>query len=364
MKKLKLIALCATFTTCLIIIACKKNADSKPNPMQENFNLNDLNSSYQFNNLKHVPQKFLNLNSSDFELTIKRFKSAGKAHDQAARLVDIDSLSLDSATWVMEAVLNYDFDFQSNETYNKFYFNLSTTIAINDNSLKVNSNDLESVYEILTSRIDSLINDSIKVGFINVEGYVFDPGTSTGIFGLKVQLINSSNVITCHVPSYFISGTSPYVIPTSPAYYNTHFGCNPTGNVYNACSLLNNSANCFSPYYSGGCGRWFWSSITPGASYYPDYSNHTNNYTTAVFYSGQQSNSSFCPPITLTSTQVDNYYYGAISLGNSTAPSGYVLLAFGYAPQGIAIHTGSQSEFGWDLLIQHAIRKCVSENDQ
>lgn len=346
----------------LLTTTCKKQNQTKDLTIERKVSTGLSPTVYQ-KNLKHVPQKLFDLTSLECTKFIKQYKSSVKSQNQAARIVDVDSLSLDSATWVLEAILNYDFDFQSESTYNKFFTLLSTTIAVNNDDVKVNSNDLEFVYEAISARIDSLINDSIKISFIDIEGYIYDPGTGVGVFGLKIQSLNSAHVVECHVPSYYISGASPCILPSSSSYYNTHFGCNPTGNVYNACTLLNISSNCFTPSYSGGCGRWFWYSITPGVSFFPDYNSHANTYSSSLYYSGLQTNSYFCPPICLTSTQLDNYYYGAISLGNSIAPTGFVLLYFGYAPQGIVIHSSSNTmaELGWDLNIQHGRRMCLSE---
>jgi hypothetical protein len=153
-------------------------------------------------------------------------------------------------------------------------------------------------------------------------------------------------------------------LPASSTYYFNHFGCSPSGNFYNALDLLNISLDCYinnNTGYESTCGRWFWYSITQGVTYYPDYFTHSNPNPNELFYSGLQSLGYFCPSICITSTQLDNFYSAAISFGNATAPGGYVIASISYGPTGTAHISGSQGQLGWELSIQHGLRKCVSE---
>jgi hypothetical protein len=304
----------------------------------------------------------LNLNSKESVSLIKKFKANSKSQNQAARLVDIDSLTLDSATWVLETVLNFDFDYRSQNSYYSYFTNLTGTISINDDALKVNSMDLENYYFTITTSISSLTNDSIKVRMIDVESYIYDPGTSTAIFVLKVQLLNSYQPITCHLPSYYISGTPSCILICPSSYYSSHFGCAPSGNFFDALDLLNKALICYPDAWGGNCGPWFYS-ISQG-NYQPDFQvTFSNPYPNALYYSGLQSSTSFfCPPICLTTTQLNNYYYGAIALGTSVAPAGYSITSISYSPNGSAVnYPGTNWQYYWEATIYTGKATCITE---
>ncbi|MEI6022055.1 MAG: hypothetical protein WCR21_13090, partial [Bacteroidota bacterium] len=126
--KIKFAIVSSVLSIILLTTTCKKQNQTKDLASERKVNTG-LSPSVQQKNLKHVPQKLFNLTSSECSKLIKQYKLNDNSPNQAARIVDIDSLSLDSATWVLEAILNYDFDFQSEATYNKFFTLLSTTIA-------------------------------------------------------------------------------------------------------------------------------------------------------------------------------------------------------------------------------------------
>lgn len=108
---------------------------------------------------------------------IENFKTGIKPQNNALsqeRLVEADSIQLDSSIFIVEATLNYDFDYNDADTsFNTLLADTSEfTIPITKQNLKVNSDDLEGAYLQLHQYIESLIGDRVRVSVIDLEAFV------------------------------------------------------------------------------------------------------------------------------------------------------------------------------------------------
>lgn len=141
---------------------------------------NDNSASTQQSSMKLIPQKMFSLSSSQTTAIVKKFKSFDKAQTSSniqARLVEADSVALDSAIFTLEATLNYDLDvFITNDSDTSYHFSATDTtgftIAKTISNQKISSNDLDSAYSQLKQYIKSKTGDSLKIYIVDLETYL------------------------------------------------------------------------------------------------------------------------------------------------------------------------------------------------
>lgn len=161
----------ASATLILAISACKKGERTPP--------LGNCNTvqSEQLGDKKPYPQKMLEIKTEQAIKLIENFKAGIYSQNNSlsqARLVEADSIQLDSSIFIVEAALNYDFDYSIADTA---FTTLPTdtsefTIPITKVNQKVNSDDLEGVYLQLHNHIEALINGRTKVKVVDLEAYI------------------------------------------------------------------------------------------------------------------------------------------------------------------------------------------------
>jgi hypothetical protein len=257
-------------------------------------------SSEQREGLTPIPQKMFNVSTKETLRAIKKFKNLEVTQQNSQqRLVEQDSVSLDSSIYLVEAALNYDFDFvnQNEEiAYETAPGQTSEyTIPITKVNMKVGSDDLEGVYIELSNYIESIINDSVKVKIIDLESYLMENNTVT----------YRATVITFWHPRDFncspiASSGRMWVLP----------GCNDTDP--SASAILQNHVNlCI-------------------FSLCPESLNFYSQVTNVFFFNntGQNSSSLFygwatgpCPILTLSAADLNNRAAAIVTLGNANKPT-------------------------------------------
>ena len=130
-------------------------------------------SSEQREGLTPIPQKAFRYSPEQTLKAVKYFKHVEVAPENTQqRLVEADSISLDSSIYLVEAALNYDFDFYPDTPFYTADVETSEyTIPITKANYKVNSDDLEDVYLELSTFISEVINDSTKIKIVDLEAY-------------------------------------------------------------------------------------------------------------------------------------------------------------------------------------------------
>jgi hypothetical protein len=124
-----------------------------------------------------LPQKTIEITTDQALKLIKDFKSGMSSQNNQisqGKLIEADSVSLDSSIFVVEAALNYDFDYNNADTaFNVLLPDTSEfTIPITRANQKVNSDDLEGVYLQLYQHIESLVSGRTKVKVVDMEAYI------------------------------------------------------------------------------------------------------------------------------------------------------------------------------------------------
>lgn len=120
-----------------------------PPPLSEN----SASEAISVTNSKHT-QKAYTFDKETSINMIKTFKSQAeevKKPTQLSRsssLSSSDSLSLDSALYLIEAALNYDFDFNDQYTFtrNTTISEFDETVSCNANNTKIKTSDLATAY--------------------------------------------------------------------------------------------------------------------------------------------------------------------------------------------------------------------------
>lgn len=289
MKNRKLIlttGIIVTVTIALLITACKKDMPSS---------LVEEKTSRMFekqrDGMKHVNQANYNLSSGAITTLIKRFKRIEKDNsNESGKLIAADSVVMDSAIWVVEAALNYDFDFDIQDNYKHTYATIELSCAVNENNSTLDSDDLETVYDSLTTCLNGMLDDSVKIEFVDVEGYLFVPGTNTMKFEVRVGMVTTLNSCS-NTPFGNNSNTRWCVYDINQ--WSTSFGCSYPGNATtNATDRLTNALNC-RPYIDNSC-----------ASYHGIYYTNINANT----YNANVSNSTFGGALNLGSYYQNSWY--------------------------------------------------------
>jgi hypothetical protein len=171
MKTTKLIVLAAT--AMLAMAACRKDKTTATlNPASEPTSVKMDESS-----LKPIPQKMYPVTGAEAIKIVKRFKHLDESNpnNAQARLIEADSVLLDSATFVMEATLNYDFDYNrtnADEVIEDLPIETTAfTIPKSRLNNKISSKDLEAVYQELTTFVNSQLDPTKKIAIIDIEAY-------------------------------------------------------------------------------------------------------------------------------------------------------------------------------------------------
>ncbi len=187
---------------------------------------NSASEAISATNSKHT-QKVYTFDKETLISMIKTFESQAeevKKPTQLSRsssLSSSDSLSLDSALYLIEAALNYDFDFNDQYTFtrNTDFSEFDQTVSCNANNTKIKTSDLATAYNNFHSSVNALITSDKKVRLIDIQVDV----TQIGNLGFRAQ-------------SYFQFGFG-----TNPSYNCTNYnGMAGSLDANNGYQLLEN----------------------------------------------------------------------------------------------------------------------------
>lgn len=141
-------------TGCLILIitfaACKKDK-----PVEQVGTVPDTQQSGR----NYIKQNFIEISAKNSYKMIAELKNYGKNQNKTSNLIAADSVRLDSAIYVLEAALNFDFD-DAQDTISVLLDTDTTSyvISYDESNGKVKSEDLEDAYVNLKNQIIDLIS--------------------------------------------------------------------------------------------------------------------------------------------------------------------------------------------------------------
>lgn len=210
MKTTKLIV--ATCIAMVAMAACRKDKTiGSINPLSEPTAVKLDESS-----LRPIPQKMFPVTGAEALKIVKKFKHLDENNPNAAqaRLIEADSVLIDSATFVVEATLNYDFDYSvtGDEVAFEDLPEVTTAFTIPKSRLnnKISTNDLEAVYEEITTFINTQIDSTKKVAIVDIEAY--EVGSNQVTFKAIPRIIT---LLTVAPYQCFVNPTSGYASVTS-----------------------------------------------------------------------------------------------------------------------------------------------------
>ena len=319
----------STFVAITVVLACSK---TKAPPHNE---FNSVNKPNSKSNLKIVSPKNYYINSSQCNEIVNRFKiEAKRENNPAGRLIELDSIALDSANWVIEAALNFDFDVQLEGGYE--YWRTDTIekiISINDDNFKVSSDDIEAAYISFCENLNDSVSSNFKMRFVDLDSYIYEPGTSQAIIRAIVVKYSIVYPVTCPTTGPFLS--SQNYKPMNPGMWgNVATNCSPSVsnnlpiavdklNIYKNCSSV--SHDCPKPHYQAFYyGIVLWQSIIYSLFTNGGTAPATNPFPSELYDSGFNhsrygNNNWWCNTTNtnISGTQLNTYLMNQISYANT-----------------------------------------------
>jgi hypothetical protein len=272
--------------TLFYFTACKK--DEKPQSKSETkiFGQRDF-----VGKRKHVNQKVYDLPGNKILEAVKKFREGlSKNKNYAARLVEADSIKLDSAVWMIEAALNFEFDRPREGSFEDWRSDtLKITVDMNIVNNKLDADDIETIYTTFQSSLQDSSASIYVMKLIDIEGYV-DPENSVGyIVGniLKWKgtsatcpdfnvgpnygpFIPATNYMGIHKNELYAGFTGNCTSPPNPATITVP-SATAAINLYRSCTSL--SHDCSSFPQDVPC----WTNITPYFQVIQAYNGNTVN---------------------------------------------------------------------------------------
>lgn len=333
-----------TITGMLVYTACKKEKTTLSNVQKDNAVIT--------NNQK-VKQLILKVEPALLTSKIKEFKTLAQRSNISSKTMSNQNLPIDSAIWLLENTLNYDFD--SNTSGNPLSDSTGYEITLS-NSDTISATQLSSAYNYFYNYIYQKITQNKLIKIIDVYAHI-----NSG------KLIISSNIIftentagnkTEGVCDPYSNITARWSLPltnTPPFTYCTNYSTNNDGPT-----LCNIKLNC--TQYNPPCNPYFYTNVVTLL-----FDNMSNHYPNALFYyyisNGSPSN--VCNPPALTDVQLNNYINGCKTLGIfnvPTSPSGYIITNYSvnatmYVNPPVP-PSGGYTILWWYLNVTYAIPSC------
>lgn len=333
-----------TITGMLVYTACKKEKTALSNAQKDN--------AVTTNNQK-VQQLILKVEPALLTSKIKEFKTLAQRGNVSSKTLSNQNLPIDSAIWLIENTLNYDFD--SNTSGNPLSDSTGYEITLS-NSDTISVTQLSSAYNYFYNYIYQKTTQNKLIKVIDVYAHI-----NSG------KLIISSSIIFTENPAGnktegicdpYTNITARWSYPytsTPPFMYCTNY---PTNN--DGPTLCNIKLNCYT--YHPPCNPYFYTNVV---TYLFD--NMNNTYPNALFYyfSNSGAASVVCNPPLLTDVQLNTYINGCKILGISNIPStpGYVITNYSVNATlqilpPAAPYSSGYSILWWYLNVTYAIPSC------
>jgi len=284
-------------------------------------------------------QKIFNYDRETAIAMIRQFKSltVSAKSSGAVNLTSSDSLTVDSAVYLVEGTLNYDFDFVDDSTFSRDskVFEFVQSIPFDASSQKIQATALQALYnEFADSNIATKVNSNDRVRVVDIEVIL----TSTNV---------SFKAIT-----FLQFGTFNTVCP--PISQNTNPKTNSSAQIHQsqlqAC-MFSNPCNTMAYYYTNVQQQLFFNYLNsyPTELWYNYYSPSTGPY----YYNGNDM--SVITPAALT-----NFIANSASLITTNKPSTFhymtaVQTNFFYSNNTSSPGFGAINRSWWEMLVTYAV---------
>ncbi|MBX3163630.1 MAG: hypothetical protein KF900_04065 [Bacteroidetes bacterium] len=240
MKKVKLklgatIVACA-LTTGLIVVSCKKD---------KTYTANNETTPVNAKNGKIKSLQCSNLSGKQVLQMVKTFKQSSQNAAKTSSLDVEDALPLDSAEFLIEATLNYDFDYHADSIIgNEEHSDTFTFTTMADGRIAVD--EMQRLYSVMGSAISDYVSADRKIAVVDLETFTEAGG---GHFELTTVVIKGPIRVPfppALPPCGFPIGATVYALD-NPTTINNQIGCTYVGNPVNAAPIYRNCLECLDP---------------------------------------------------------------------------------------------------------------------
>ncbi|MEI6021711.1 MAG: hypothetical protein WCR21_11335 [Bacteroidota bacterium] len=327
-KKIKVsIALTLLLLLTITLAMCKKD---KQQQVPDNLNKSSTGaSSTSEKNLVPVKSPQLNLSSKQILDKIKAFKTGADKSIKGRNITELENMQLEEAQFLMEASLNYDFDDLPTDLMVPVYDVTEYGFTFNQNNSEITGEDVNALYNTINEYCAGLVDSPTIIAAIDVQFYIYDPGTNEGIIkvtALKLQASGSG----CNYTSAFNTGITDYRLTAAGVI---------TSNLGLSCTFPNNSSsleadykfegriNCQAYNVTGGCGS--------GGSYFPvvnPFALSAQNNPSELPWITIQPRANFCSGVNVSSinnfdgSQMNTYLSNFHTYITNNIPSGELLV--------------------------------------
>ena len=339
-----------------ILAGCKKEAQQISSPLANT-------SNEQSSKRLEIEQSIYNLSPEQTTRIVKSFK-AGIKNNISSRLIEADSLALDSSIFVIEAALNYDYDYVKNDNYENSFKTIERSIAVSVNGEKVSSNDIEELYNNFKSAIDSTISDSIKVQVIDMQVYSDVSNPVNPVFYFSASL--------SYIKLLYITPCGPITLAASPwrSKY-LFFGCSSTP-ITDGPKILNQRLSC--GFYTNCNNDYYFTNVTSQLWTANPFVSSPNPYPGALFATigignafgllVTSPNTEICGTSVISAAQMNTFRNGCNALANGAIPAGMITLTKKVTAKEIVCSCiPPASAIYWELTVTYGKVNCGVRTD-
>jgi hypothetical protein len=344
--------LTACVLTLALVTSCKK-------PQSVNPALESTTETTEQPGRHKIEQKKYDLTSEQTNEVIKKFKGIKGENEKnlQARLIEADSVAVDSSIFVLEAAINFDFDEIMDQSYKSGKLSTEFSIPISSDGRKVNSNDLESLYGSVTDYLMANTTEYIRAQIVDIAAYTTNQGQVT--YQVEVATFDLRSSPPCAAISV---GSSPYLLAFQG------FGC--SGNPANdATTLMNQNIKC--TFLPAPCtyGIFYTNVVSINTNQSNLFSSWSGLYLSSsnafLFSSTPLTTSQHCNAAhkTLTASQVNSFLSNGKAQMTSylpSTPANMIIASGGYTPKSLLMAPlgGSYYKVFWDLNAVYGVKNC------
>ncbi|MEI6019932.1 MAG: hypothetical protein WCR21_02295 [Bacteroidota bacterium] len=245
----------------ITLVMCKKDKHQ-----QESEKLGKSSTSISGNTERKIllvksPRQ--NLSAKQILDKIKAFKIGADKNLKARDITTLPSLVLEDAQFLMEASLNYDFDDLPSDLMIPVYDVTEYGFTFNQSTSEITGEDVNTLYNTINLYCAGLVDSPTIIGAIDVQFYVYDPGTNEGIIKLSVLKLQASGT-GCNYTSAFNTGILDYRLTAAGVI---------TSNLGLSCTFSNSSSSLEADYKFEGrinCQAYnYMANCSNGGFYFP-----------------------------------------------------------------------------------------------
>ncbi len=335
------------FLSChlLLFLSCKKDI--------VNQNTIEKNTSHTGKN-KEIKQKIIVAEPNVIKSSILSLKYYTQATANTSFKTASQIVPIDSALWLLEAALNYDF----NQMTNNSTYSDSTSVSIQlSDTTNITLTDLTIAYSSLFNYISQKTQQNKLIKIIDIYSYLNETNNLTISANIILCENNSGNKTenVCDPYSGIRARWSLPLTNTPPFFYCTNYTTNNDGPT-----LCNNKLNCYQ--FNPPCYPYYYTNVIT-----LNFDNVNNNFSNALFYDlyGTGSPQNVCLPPELMDFQLNNYINGCRNLGISnipTNPPGYVITNYSVSATFYILPPspggGGYTKLWWKLDVTYGIPIC------